>query len=200
MKKIMFVTLIAIQFASTAQAAKYKTVPAANNSNSSSMNYSSTKDTGFKFEARPGAGTAAKNFTWGINLEGKYGFKLSGNTLFVGLETGFFRTGIYSDSFQSVGMNSIPITPTVTFEMPVSNKIKLYAGTSLGLTIGTQTQSYSNNFGFDADAFGGQSNTATAFTWKFRPGMVLNDTFIAELPIGTTDGYFFFMPNVGVRF
>ena len=183
----------------TAQAAqKYKKIPAATNNTSTTMSYSSHQDHGFKFEARPGFGTSAGYFTWGINVEGKYGFNISGNTLFVGLESGFFRTGLGSNEFESYAVTSIPITPTATYEFAVSNKIKLYGGASVGLAIGTASHSYTNDFGFGAAQ--GTSQTQTAFMWKFRPGMVLNDQFVAELPIGTTDGSFYFMPNVGMRF
>lgn len=200
MNKIMFVTLITVCMGTAEAAPKYKTIPAANN-NSSSMNYTG-KDAGFKFEARPGAGVAGGTFTWGINLEGKYGFKISSNNLFVGMETGFFRTSLYSNDYSSAGISTIPITPSATFEMALNNNFKLYAGTSLGIAIGTASESVNNNFGnfgFEG-ANNGRSATSTAFMWKFRPGMVLNDQFVAELPIGTIDGTFYFLPNVGVRF
>lgn len=196
----MFVSLIALSLGTAEAAPKYKTIPAANN-NSSSMSYSG-KDAGFKFEARPGAGVSGGLFTWGINLEGKYGFKIARNDLFVGMETGFFRTSLYSNDFSSAAITAIPITPSATFEFALNNNFKLYAGASLGIAIGTASESVNNNFGnfgFEG-ANTGNSSTRTAFMWKFRPGMVLNDQFVAELPIGTTDGTFYFMPNVGVRF
>ena len=200
MKNLILISIFALSM-NTAQAAqKYKKIEAATHSNSTAMSYNTQQDSGFKFEARPGFGTSASNFTWGINLEGKYGFKISGNTLFVGLETGFFRTGLGSNDFESYVINSIPITPSATFEFAVSNKIKLYGGASVGLAIGTLSHSISNNNDFGFGAAQGTSNTQTAFMWKFRPGMVLNDQFVAELPIGTTDGSFYFMPNVGMRF
>lgn len=199
MKKIMFVTLIAICM-STAQAAqKYKTIPAASNSNnSSSMTYSS-RDAGFKFEARPGAGTAAKQFTFGINLEGKYGFKIGTGNLFAGLETGFFRSSSTYEGYQGVSAygNMIPVAASGTYEFPVSKSIKLYGGTSLGVGFA------SGGISYDTAIYGnveGQSASSTVFLWKFRPGMVLNDMLVAELPIGTADGNFYFIPNVGVRF
>jgi hypothetical protein len=72
--------------------------------------------------------------------------------------------------------------------------MKLYGGASVGIGITTGGVSYDN------PEFVGQSNTTATFIWKFRPGVVFNDQIVAELPIGTVDGNFYFLPNVGVRF
>jgi hypothetical protein len=149
------------------------------------------------YEGRPGVGVIAGYFTFGANLEAKYGFKLSQNTLFVGMETGFFRTSLYSDSFNSISGTSFPITPTATFEMPINKNFKIYAGTSLGVSISTISQTVSDETGLNSQS---ASRTSGLFVWKFRPGMVIADQFVAELPIGTLDGNFYFMPNVGMRF
>jgi len=196
MNKTIFFTASLLMM-SFAEAAPRKIIPAANQKSASTYSTSPSTNNGLKFEARPGAGVTAGYFTFGMNLEGKYGFNLSGNSLFVGLETGVLRTNLYSDSLYSAGITRIPITPSANFEFALNNQFKLYAGTSLGIEVATASESYSNSLGLET---GSASLTRTVFLWKFRPGMVLNNKFIAELPLGTVDGNFYFMPNVGVRF
>lgn len=198
MKNIMLVTLIAFTITS-AQAAKVKSVPAAGNSNSSSS-YSRHSDGGFKFEARPGLGTVASTFTFGASVEGKYGFAVGSGQIFAGLESGFYHaspsTGITGTSYS---VNMIPIQATGSYEFQVSRSIKLSAGASLGIGIGSGSASADNNLfpGVDLTAY---SRSGTSFMWSARPGMVLNDTFVAVLPLGTTDGSFYFLPSIGARF
>lgn len=202
MKKIMFVTLIAFTIG-TAQAAKYKTIPSANSSNnSSSMNYSTHNNSGgFKFEARPGLGTVNSTFTFGASLEGKYGFNMgSGNNLFVGLESGFYHASA-STGYEGVSAsaNMIPIETTTSFEFPVSRNIKLSGGVSLGIAIISAGASYDSKI-YGDNVVSPPSQTFTKFIWSARPGMVLNDTFVASLPLGTVDGSFYFLPSIGARF
>ncbi len=190
-----FALIIAL-LVSTHAEAKTKTSNSINIKSESTPNAINHFSHYMTYEARPGAGIVSGYFTVGANLEGKYGFKFGSNTLFVGIETGFFRTGVYSDSFQTASITSIPITPSATFEFPVSNSVKVYSGASLGMTIATGHQSYTDSFG-NSNSF---SNTSGLFTWKLRPGFVVSDKFVAELPIGTSDGSFYFLPNVGYRF
>ena len=198
MKKIMFVTLIAFSMSTAHAAKKIKTISAAKSTNSTSMNYNNNQESAFKFEARPGFGVTAGYFTYGISLESKYGFNVAGDKLFIGLETGFYRASTSNGAGTSYYGNMIPITPSATFELPVSKSVKLYGGVNVGIGISTGGVSYDTTyFGNNAN---GNSSTSVVFLWKFRPGVVLNDTYVAELPIGTADGSFYFLPNVGVRF
>ena len=202
----MIVSLIAL--AGTAQAAqKYKVIKSGNNNSnsSSSMNYSSNynsnADAGFKFEARPGLGTVSSTFAFGASLEGKYGFNVGhGQNIFAGLESGFYHSSqaYPGNQFVSIFANMIPIVATGSFEFPVSHKVKLSAGTSLGIALITAGAS------IDSTQLPGvtapPSQTSTKFIWSVRPGMVLNDMFVAELPLGTVDGAFYFLPSIGARF
>ena len=185
-------------FSNAEAASKNKTIASADMKSQSSPNYSSNNFAkNMSYEGRPGVGVLAGYFTFGANLEAKYGFKIASNTLFVGIETGYLRTSIYSDNAQSISATSFPITPSATFEMPINKNLKLYAGTSLGVSISTATRSFNNDLGFADNSV---SSTSGLFVWKFRPGMVIADQFVAELPIGTIDGNFYFVPNVGMRF
>jgi hypothetical protein len=190
------IVLIFALLVTTSSEAKTKTQNFANIKSESNPGNAYSFSQYLNYEARPGAGIVSGFFTIGANLEGKYGFKFGSNTLFVGIETGFFRTGVYSDNFQSASITSIPITPSATFEFPVSKSVKLYSGASLGVAIATGHQSYTDGFG-NSNSF---SSTSGLFMWKFRPGLVVSDKFVAELPIGTSDGSFYFLPNVGYRF
>jgi len=199
MKKLILVSLIAL--AGTAQAAqKYKVIKSGNSNGSTSTNYSSNynsnTDAGFKFEARPGLGTVASMFAFGASLEGKYGFNVGhGQNIFAGLESGFYHSTKSLNDVASIYGNMIPIMATGSFEFPVSHHVKLNAGVGVGIAIDTAGLSVASGY---TNPYG--STTSTAFLWSVGPGMVLNDMFVASLPLGTVDGSFYFLPSIGARF
>ena len=153
---------------------------------------------GFKFEARPGIGTVNSTFSYGVSVEGKYGFDVGhGNTIFAGLESGFYHNSSSVNQFVSIYGNMIPIQGTGSFEYPVNHNLRISGGLSLGVAIDTAGAN------IDQTAFPNQnipSKTNGDFIWSFRPGVILNDTFVATLPLGTVGGSFYFLPSIGARF
>jgi hypothetical protein len=202
MNKIMLVSLIAFTMSSAQAAQKKMAIGQSIRMSKSSASISTStyhhKEDGFKFEARPGFGTVNSNFSFGASLEGKYGFNMGNeNDLFVGLETGYYHSSATINEFASATANMIPIEPTATFETPVSHNIRLSGGVGLGIAIITAGAS------LDPKVYGNTtvpSQTSTKFIWSIRPGMILNDTFVATLPLGTVDGSFYFLPSIGARF
>jgi len=199
MNKLILVSLLLLS--ATAQAAhKHKVIKADDSSSSSTVDYSSssTHDAGFKFEALPGLGVADSNFTFGMMLDGKYGFNVGRfEQVFAGLEAGFLRTSVGSNyPGVSIYANSIPILAVGSFEYTLTRHVKLYGKLGAGVSITTAGASLDSTIYGNASI---PSTTKTVFMWKVAPGAVFNDLWIAELPLGTVDGNFYFIPSVGVR-